>query len=146
MRQTVLTLVVIVLLSGCGTVMNPYKSSYKCRPDDFGKCVSVQEAYQESLASGEPAPPSRGKDPEDADTDRKAPGKQELSYQQETFRKMAKMMAEPETPIVVPPPVVRTLFFSYRGDNNVLFGYRRAYFFADEPRWIMDQGDKPLGD
>ncbi len=149
MRKAVVRFLAFALLalaaSSCGTVMNPYKSGYKCSPDDFGKCVSVQEAYQESLGESV-RKPGEARDPEDTEDKRQAPANPELAYQQGVYRKMAKMMAEPETPIVVPPPVVRVLFFSYRGEGNVLFGYRRAFFFADEPRWIMDQGDKPLGD
>lgn len=146
MRKS-LTLVAALLalgtLSSCGTILNPYKNSFKCDPSDTGRCASVQEAYAESIGERPPlaAPEEEqggswwgGGAPAPATNQQNA----ETAYQAQLFKKMAGMLKEPATPGVVPPPVVRVLFLSYpAGEDESLFMFRYAYFFADKPRWVL---------
>ena len=130
-------------LSSCGTILNPYKNSFKCDPSDTGRCASVQEAYAESI--GERPPPATPEEEEGGTwwggSPAPVPNRPDTAagaYQAQLFKKMTGMLKEPATPGVVPPPVVRVLFLSYpTGEDESLFMFRYAYFFADKPRWVL---------
>ena len=145
----------VVTLSGCSTLVSPYSSTFQCPETDKGKCVSVQTAYRESIDNplvkegNKIKPPcetcgeKEGKKKEDppetipgvsASTDTK------YQYQDVLYKKLASLIRQPSTPIVVPPDVVRVLILSYTGSDNELFSYRYVYFFATDPKWIISTG------
>lgn len=64
----------------------------------------------------------------------------EYRYQDALYRKLASLIRQPSTPVVVPPDVVRVLILSYTGSDNELFSYRYVYFFATDPKWIISTG------
>ena len=61
-------------------------------------------------------------------------------YQDVLYKKLASLIRQPSTPVVVPPDVVRVLILSYTGSGNELFSYRYVYFFATDPKWIISTG------
>lgn len=128
----------VFFLYGCstvGNVLNPYDSEFQCPETQKGKCVSVADAYKESEDSAKGLRELIIEDKKKTTTF--------TAYEDAVFEKMASLLKEPVTPIVAPPPVIRVLFLSYKGDGNELFMPRYIYFFADEPKWVM--GDYILG-
>ncbi len=118
-------LVVFGLLAGC----NPYASEFTCPKTENGKCVSVADAYAESLR---PEPFDDGKR---KDSKKSVP--EDMSWQGEMQKKIANLLKEPNTPLVAQPNVMRVLMLPYRGDQNELYMLRYVYLFLDEPRWVM---------
>ena len=128
MRRLVLLVLLAAPLAGC---LNPYSGDFNCPETYNGKCVSVEDAYNESRESifG----PARGSDPG--------------IYEDALFDRMAKLLKEPETPMVVPPKVMRVLMLPYEGQDEELYLYRYAYIFTDRPRWVLtDPLEKPVED
>ncbi len=118
-------IVSLVLLSGC----NPYASEFTCPRTDNGKCMSVADAYAESLRPVPLEPESKKKD------DKKSADEQ--SWQGEMQKKISGLLKEPNTPLVVQPTVMRVLMLPYRGEQNELYMLRYVYMFVDEPRWVV---------
>jgi conjugal transfer pilus assembly protein TraV len=58
-NSVILPLLLLVSLSGCAKIINPYEENFKCRTkDDAGKCIDTPSAYKEA----------RFPDAEDTDT------------------------------------------------------------------------------
>lgn len=128
MRRLLLLALLAAPLAGC---LNPYASDFNCPETYNGKCVSVEDAYHESRSSlfG----PERGTDPG--------------LYQNTLLDRMAGMLREPETPMVVPPKVMRVLMLPYEGQEEELYLFRYAYIFTDRPRWVLaDPLEKQMED
>lgn len=138
MRKVVLLigLALITLLIGCASVLNPYKSDFHCPETDKGKCVSVQNAYLESIQKN-----YKEEDEEKSEKlkqdDGKIPQKQSNVYQEALYRELAGLLNEPLSPMVAPPMVMRVLLLPYKGDTNELYMLRYVYFFVDGPKWIL---------
>jgi conjugal transfer pilus assembly protein TraV len=118
MRRFLLPALLTMTLAGC---LNPYDGEFNCPETDNGKCVSVEDAYYESKGRliG-------------------APGQFESGdYQEALYGRMAGLLKEPETPMVVTPKVMRVLMLPYEGQDEELYLYRYAYIFTERPRWIM---------
>lgn len=134
--------VLSVFLYGCsiiGKALNPYEDQFQCPETEKGKCVSVATAYKESVDKNE----NNSKGLKELIIEEKKSTSTLTAYEDAVFGKMASLLKEPVPPIVAPPPVIRVLFLSYRGDGNELFMPRFIYFFADEPKWVI--GDYILG-
>jgi conjugal transfer pilus assembly protein TraV len=118
MRRLLLLALLTMTLSGC---LNPYAGDFNCPETDNGKCVSVEDAYYESKGRliGTPGQIESG------------------DYQEALYGRMAGLLKEPETPMVVAPKVMRVLMLPYEGQDEELYLYRYAYIFTDRPRWIM---------
>lgn len=129
MRRLLLAALLTMLLTGC---LNPYAGDFNCPETDNGKCVSVEDAYHESKGRliGTPGPSDSG------------------DYQEALYGRMARLLKEPETPMVAAPKVMRVLMLPYEGNDEELYLYRYAYIFTDRPRWILtdplktSQGEK----
>ena len=158
-----LTLVLLGLtLSGCTTIMNPFNDDFSCPETYNGKCVSITEAYDESLSGQTQQPANETKQrphihgidcdyeedcdepvapkkeaPEDTQT--REPQTAEEEYRQALYGKIANLLKEPATPMVATPKVMRVLMLPYEGDDNALYMYRYVYIFAEPPRWILDE-------
>jgi len=134
----------MTVLCGCSAVLNPYQSSFNCPETDKGKCVSVQKAYDESLnplvkpEKSEPQGECKNCGKENTAMDKEKGTGEESEYRGALFKRLTGLLKEPETPIVAPPQVMRVLLLPYKGDSGELFMPRYAYFFLDNPKWILD--------
>jgi conjugal transfer pilus assembly protein TraV len=144
-NKNVFSILAIILCAicfgGCSAIVSPYKSEFQCPIVDKGKCVSVQTAYKESVdnplvKSSDETSCETCDDQEKADAKAETPNL-EYKYQDSLYKKLASLIEQPSTPIVVPPDVVRVLILSYTGSDNELFGYRYVYFFATQPEWVI---------
>ena len=126
---TVLAVVCLCSFYGC----NPYASQFACPKTENGRCVSVSDAYAESLR---PAPFESEEDVRNKKKDRQQVPN-DLSWQREMQKKIGNLLREPNAPLIAQPNVMRVLMLPYRGDQNELYMLRFVYMFVDEPRWIM---------
>jgi len=139
MRRLVLLFVLAIFLTGCASVLNPYESDFQCPDTDRGKCVSVQDAYGESMqknSSTENKDEVKSEKPKEGGT-LESQGKKNNDYQEALYKELAGLLKEPLTPIVAPPKVMRVLLLPYKGDSNELYMIRYVYFFVEEPKWIL---------
>jgi conjugal transfer pilus assembly protein TraV len=118
-RYAFLTLLPLALAGGC---LNPYAGEFNCPETANGKCVSVPDAYDEATSGAAPPGQPRAGDQE---------------YQSVLYRKLTGLLQAPDTPLVVPPKVMRVLLLPYEGDQDELYLTRYAYIFTDRPRWVL---------
>ncbi len=141
------SIITFFALSGCSSILNPYSSDFTCPKTENGKCVDIETAHEESLAktgkkNSETTKPCQGKDcetKEKAEKGEKA-GKDttpEITYQDELHKKLAGLLAQPTTPVIAPPAVMRVLMLPYKGDENELYMMRYVYIILDGPKWVM---------
>ena len=129
------------MLTSCSTLMNPYHSDFSCPNYYKGKCVSLQEAYEESIHNTDGAPNKAQKQIKELAINTVSNnGTKELSlYQKDMLKKMTKLIKQPKTPIVVPPRTMRVLILPYVNDQNELEMGRYVYFFTGKPKWIFSE-------
>jgi conjugal transfer pilus assembly protein TraV len=138
MRRLILLFALAILLTGCASVFNPYESDFQCPETDRGKCVSVQDAYGESVQknlSKENKEELKNEKPKEGDALKSQDKKND--YQEALYKELAGLLKEPITPVVAPPKVMRVLLLPYKGDVNELYMLRYIYFFVEEPKWIL---------
>lgn len=151
-------IVLIFSLTGCAGVMNPYSSDFNCPKTYNGTCVSVSDAYHESLhaevhqgdngndqalcdgCSSEKEREEQSTYPVDETT-------QEHQYYEALYEELTGLIKEPVTPLIAPPKAMRVLFLPYKGNSDELYMYRYIYFFVDRQTWILgdyltDEGDE----
>ena len=139
MRRLVLLFVLAILLTGCASVLNPYESDFQCPDTDRGKCVSVQDAYGESMKknhSKENKDEVKNEKPKEGDA-LESQNKMNNDYHEALYKELVGLLKEPLTPMVAPPKVMRVLLLPYKGDSNELYMIRYVYFFVDGPKWIL---------
>jgi conjugal transfer pilus assembly protein TraV len=113
--------------------LNPSPSDFNCPDTDPGKCDSVRTAYEESKGIVPPAAAAGSGDGRDL-------------YREALYSRFAGLLREPETPMVVPPRVMRVLLLPYRGAEGELYMLRYAYLFVEEPRWILGDQTRLAGE
>jgi conjugal transfer pilus assembly protein TraV len=138
MRRLILLFVLAILLTGCASVFNPYESDFQCPETDRGKCVSVQDAYGESMQKNlSKENKEEMKSGKTKESDASGSQDKKNDYQEALYKELAGLLKEPITPVVAPPKVMRVLLLPYKGDANELYMLRYIYFFVEEPRWIL---------
>ena len=141
-RMTVI-MVLCILFAGCGGIFNPYKSEFDCPMRDKGECVSVPEAYNESMSRmpRDANIKSSGYSKKKSDTSNSAADPEQINprdiYQQEMAKKLASYIRQPNTPFISPPTVMRTLILPYKASSKDLYSERYIYIVVDEPQWVM---------
>lgn len=158
MKHTIIFLSLSFLLSGCHLI-NPYENDFSC-PDTFhGKCISVNAAYEDSLTGNDMAynktinsciggscpdnPEQEINESKQKVTIAKAGTVEDRNYnayKSSLYTRFDQLLREPQSPVVVPPKVMRVLFLPYRGQEGEFYMYRHIYFFVDDPKWILGDG------
>jgi len=134
--------------SGCA-VINPYESDFSCPDTYHGKCISVQGAYEETISGKDdayirdintciggncPEQGGKGPAPEKSGT---IEDRNYNAYRSSLYNRYDQLLREPQTPVVAPPKVMRILMLPYKGESGEFYMYRYAYFFTEEPKWIL---------
>jgi len=151
--KLILIAALLLSLSGCAAIgdrlLNPYSSEFQCPLADKGECIKLKDAYEKSLKqeAEQTAEQAAKQTAEQAamlkeinirgEAGGNPPQSQETRYQGEVLKKLVGILSEPETPVIVAPKVMRVLFLPYKADGNVLMMPRFAYFFLDEPQWVL---------
>ncbi|MBN2570069.1 MAG: type IV conjugative transfer system lipoprotein TraV [Deltaproteobacteria bacterium] len=156
MRKTGLVLLctfVFMCTWGC-SIFNPYEDTFSCPAREHGKCVSVEDAYNESLQGvdkpddGQVRVSRRGRISKDISANKSQKGGDgtadtieqagtELTYQKKVFKKLSGLLDKPVTPLMIPPTVVRVLFLPYKDEDNRLYMSRYVYCIVDGAKWVM---------
>ena len=125
----------LLCLTACAGTLNPYQGEFECPQAEKGKCVSIQQAYQESLISfDDKKTPDKRKAKEQEDFYNPV----ESKYTTELFGRLSSLLKEPKSPIVVPPKVVRVMILPYQnGEGKEFYSARYVYILVEEPRWIL---------
>ncbi len=150
-------LLILPFLAACASVMNPYEDSFGCPKTGNGKCVSIEEAYKESLEEADKSWDRVEAYPETWDTAQTEKRQENdwddekvsqqaavvkevpaLNYADALYSEMTRLLKEPLTPMLSPPKIMRVLLLPYKGSDKELFMYRYIYFMVDEPSWILD--------
>ena len=148
MRLRILLVSAVLFVSACASVMNPYEGDFTCPKTHNGKCVSINEAYEESINGGkveksELEPKSVWKPRQDEssldsngmqiyDNEKPAIRLKENSekenslellepsemYQDALYSEMSALIKEPVTPVVRVPNTVRVLLLPYKDDES----------------------------
>jgi len=149
MKLLKITLMAVAVssLSGC---LLPYHNDFACKLEDgYGKCISSNDAYDEATTGvdkghaitedGVVDDPkgSAAKTTEAAAPTTPAPAYQQ--YKDRVYKKMAKLIEEPQTPVVRQPTVVRTLILSYSPNLDDQTAYMPRYVFTmlNGPKFVM---------
>ena len=137
LTKTLLAAAILIITSGCATMMNPFGSEFSCAKTTNGKCISVDDAYQESLENKND---SGGGDTklnvkESMLTDKEL-------YQNERYRELRNLIKKPKTPMIKPPKVMRILIIPYSVDEDDKYGSelympRYIYFIPEKPSWVL---------
>jgi len=130
-------------LAGCaGNAVNPYNSEFSCPQMEKGKCVGISQAYADSLKQEKEEEienyyPSLEEKP--LAENKALQSEEKYIYADALFKKLTKILKEPETPMLTVPHVVRVLILPYRSnDGKTLYFSRYVYVITDEPRWVLD--------
>jgi conjugal transfer pilus assembly protein TraV len=161
-----LIILTLLCLWGCGAVLNPYKEDFSCPDYDKGKCIKVEGAYKESLQKKRNDALNEKENKAACEKCRKEAKNNNVSedtyctacfasetgestdkrpttesaqalYQKALNKKIAIMLKEPNTPLIVPPQIMRVLVLPYKGDMSELYMMRYIYLLIDDPQWVM---------
>ena len=152
-KKTIPLLLLTLCLTACSAkTFNPYDDEFDCPYVDRGKCISVDDAYRESLEENafiqeeisQPQEATEQKNQlqnggvgEEKTTPSEKPKTARYNYQEALYNELTGMLREPETPLVIPPKTMRVLLLSYTSENNELYGDRFVYFFTTEATWSI---------
>ena len=122
-----LFLLFVLLLAGCGPVLNPYNEDFKCRAkDDAGECIDTPTAYQKARHPETKAAVT----PDPAKT-----AQQEL--QENRYKIVSELLKEETKPLLQPPKILRVLLLPYKGDDEELFMSRYVYLKIEDSQWVL---------
>jgi conjugal transfer pilus assembly protein TraV len=130
-------LVFILFLTGCAgsELFNPYDDEFMCPEVGYGKCATMDQAYQESYEAHE-----ENEMVLTARTEEGAPEtteNPEYHYRDRLFREMASVIEESDTPLLLPPKISRVLVLNYSDDEETFYSSRHIYFISKGPQWIL---------
>lgn len=120
-------------LAGCS--LNPYEGEFMCEKNrDFGKCVSVDEAYDEATKGSHTVEYERVYIDKDGNVIKQP--SERSQYKASEYRELKSLVEMPITPVVAPPRVLRTLITGYSTETS-LFSPRYIHYFASEPKFVI---------
>jgi len=151
-----LTGLLAFLITSCGKVanktFNPYQSEFTCPQAEKGKCVGIKEAYQESLKQEKEEAMKEYSVVKEFEKESKKEANATSSYLrgelllspaeeryvESLYDTLTKLLREPQTPVVVPPKIVRVLILPYQNsEGKNLYSARYVYVIVEEPKWIL---------
>jgi conjugal transfer pilus assembly protein TraV len=120
-------LLLLMLLTSCGPVLNPYNEDFKCRArDDAGECIDTLMAYKKA----------RYPETETTENTELQNGvKQEI--QNNRYAVLAQLLQEEKKPLLQPPKILRVLLLPYKGEGEELFMSRYVYVKIEDSKWIL---------
>ena len=121
------SILLLLLLAGCGPVLNPYNEDFKCRAkDDAGECIDTPTAYQKARYPK----PEAAVTPDPAET-----AQQEL--QENRYKIVSELLKEETKPLLQPPKILRVLLLPYKGEDEELFMSRYVYLKIEDSQWVL---------
>lgn len=121
------SLLFLIILTGCGPVLNPYNENFKCRAkDEAGECIDTPTAYQKARYPKTEAAVT----PDPAET-----AQHEL--QENRYKIVSELLKEETKPLLQPPKILRVLLLPYKGEDEELFMSRYAYLKIEDSHWVL---------
>nr|WP_240191573.1 TraV family lipoprotein [Desulfoprunum benzoelyticum] len=122
-----LFLLFMLLLAGCGPVLNPYNEDFKCRAkDDAGECIDTPTAYQ------------KARHPEtEIEVVPTLTENAQQEVQDNRYRIVAELLKEETKPLLQPPKILRVLLLPYKGEDEELFMSRYVYLKIEDSQWVL---------
>ncbi len=118
-------LLFLVLLTGCGPVLNPYNEDFKCRAKgDAGECIDTPTAYKKARHPEAELAPGPGEN-----------AQQEL--QDNRYKIVSELLKEETKPLLQPPKILRVLLLPYKGEDEELFMSRYVYLKIEDSQWVL---------
>jgi len=143
-------LLLLMFTYGCG--ITPYESKFSCPPTYGGLCESPIDAYHDSVNGIDPRqldPKWKEKRAEweeknkaliearkRAALQRSGTSSEAPTYRAELFKELRDLIEAPETPVVIPPKIVRALVLG-TPDGKMYVAPHYVFFMLDEPRWVL---------
>ncbi len=151
----------LFVMTGCSGTLMPYESSFQCPGGYNGICESIDDAYHDSVNGIDPRQFDEEWQEKKADwaeshsklvEARKKIGKETntlsrpgdtalkpSSYRESYFRKLKGLIDAPETPVLVPPKVIRILVLprTYERNRSLVGSHYLFSQLEDGPRWIL---------
>lgn len=142
--KTILTVCAAALiLSGCGTMLNPYHEEFSCKAEaEGGSCVDTMTAYADAQVT-EPADNRPPKPSMSLDGKVGAESTARAVYEDRYYRRLAGLLEEPQVPMIEPPKIMRVLLMPYKGEGGELFMPRYSFIKVEDARWVLAE-DQPL--
>ncbi len=143
MQRMIKALIISFMLIGltaCASVLNPYHDEFSCPNYEKGKCVPIKEAYKESKKQQETSDRAV-KDGEKAGKDNvKMMSEATVKdvYEKMLYERLSKLIKQPKTPLLAPPQVLRILILQYRDGKN-LYMPRHVYTYINDPLWVIER-------
>lgn len=123
----IISLPLVLLLAGCGPVLNPYNENFKCRAkDDAGECIDTPTAYQKARHPEKEA---------ELTSDPAETAQQEL--QENRYKIVSDLLKEDTKPLLQPPKILRVLLLPYKGEDQELFMSRYVYLKIEDSQWVL---------
>ncbi len=121
------SILLLVFLTGCGPVLNPYNENFKCRAkDEAGECIDTPTAYQKARY-----PEVNNEVP----TSPTVTAQQEL--QNNRYRIVSELLQEETKPLLQPPKILQVLLLPYKGEDEELFMSRYVYLKIEDSQWVL---------
>jgi len=137
-------LVMAFFISGCGSkVFNPYDEEFMCPDIGYGKCATMDQAYNESYEATVEnemvlTPQTNTEIEEDMDGEpANTEPDPEYIYRNRLFSEMASIIEDSETPLLAPPKIARVLVLNYSDEEDTFFSSRHIYFITTQSKWVL---------
>ena len=150
----------LFVVSGCSGTLMPYESSFQCPGGYNGICESIDDAYHDSVNGIDPRQFDEKWKEHKADWEEShaeliaarkgisaiykasetlSAGQKPASYRESYLRKMKDLIDAPETPVLVPPKVIRILVLprTYEQNRSLVGSHYLFSQLEDGPRWIL---------
>ena len=140
--------ILILLLSGCSPILNPYHENFRCRtPDSEGRCVDTTTAYVEARHSGANTAVQNTSDSHDCNGKYATtkPSDNLQDFQKARYQLLTDFLRKVRKPLLQPPKILSVLMLPYQGAKGELFMTRYAYIQVEDAKWILtDQHEKKM--
>jgi len=150
----------LFVMTGCSGTLMPYESSFQCPGGYNGICESIDDAYHDSVngidarqfdekwkehkadweeSHAELIAARKSISAIDKASGTVSTGQKPVSYRESYLRKMKDLIDAPETPVLVPPKVIRILVLprTYEQRRSLVGSHYLFSQLEDGPRWIL---------
>lgn len=138
--------IALVGLSACTSLFSAYDSDFSCKNSDHGSCAHPLSAYEQARngLSADHAvqsmvePRSDHADGESHDHEL-LPKSDYQSYQEAVYSELQGLVSDPDTPILAPAKIVRTLILPYTDpkQSSRLYMPRYVYSVLENSKFVL---------
>ncbi|HBA58625.1 MAG: hypothetical protein CL602_01590 [Alteromonas sp.] len=149
-KPFLLVVIGLIGLSGCSSLI-PYEEEFACkRPDNMGKCINTEQAYEEARSGNSVTPfakpvSKREEEEEDSDAETRptlnlhlaSPNYGYSQYLDANYRETAKLLKSGITPVLSNGDTIKIVLVPNRVTDKMLLSERIMYVIIEEPEFIM---------